>query len=488
MNIRQVKATLMLFVMFFSWQTLSAQKTFKQQIYFNSSGAWDTQAKAIATDNSGNVYFLMGFYDNGSKSHLRKVSPDGSLLWEKTIGYSGSTYEAHGKDIVLDTNNNIYALINEYNDATGKYIATLWKYDDNGNLLFSKKYTAAPNYENYTQLKYFPSTGKLYMCGGDPTLTVEIHEIDKSNGAVIVGGGIGNFSLNLHFQDMVLGKGDTLLVLVSREDYSTFENAGFSLLKIKPINDDITIYSRVDFQFSTIGNSTIVRSADLSVAKNDAGKYRVFVTANEDSSALYYQSHLGVFDWNTLQATTPPVKFSGVNIETSVFGGGSEILTGFYHNSSTAKNIPIAIDINPTLNSINNYKLDTANYIISFPKRSIASNIKDGAEILFSMGSGTNTDTRWLHLNHNGEFGCDFDTITIQRDLQTYATGLSSVSYHTGPIGNNTSSAPPTISVLSGFMDSTLQSCDECFPPELAFDIEQLGGLQVKLNEQVHGL
>ncbi len=95
----------------------------------------------IAPDNLGNVYIAGNSSDTGDNSgFLRKYSPTGTLLWEKTKA-------AESIDgVTVDNKGNAY-IAGSY--ATGTSLSTrhyvyLEKYDTDGNLLWMKFFKAAP--------------------------------------------------------------------------------------------------------------------------------------------------------------------------------------------------------------------------------------------------------------------------------------------------------------------------------------------------------
>lgn len=119
--------------------------------------------KAIAVDNSGNV-FVIGKSKNGSGNYdyvTVKYDPDGNQIWDKS--YDEENQNDNGNDIAVDGSGNIYVTGESYKTATNYDYATI-KYDTDGNRIWVRRYDAGGDYD-YGSAIFVDNSANLYVTG-----------------------------------------------------------------------------------------------------------------------------------------------------------------------------------------------------------------------------------------------------------------------------------------------------------------------------------
>lgn len=136
-----------------------------QKIWRKSwSGNGYQEARAVALDNSGNVYlagntwpFLgLGYED----TFLLKYSSDGNLLWQSNWGGSGSDW---AYALAVDVDGNVYVAGGTYSFGAGENDALLLKYSPDGSLLWQK--TWGGSYSDAGHALAVDGNGLLYVAG-----------------------------------------------------------------------------------------------------------------------------------------------------------------------------------------------------------------------------------------------------------------------------------------------------------------------------------
>jgi hypothetical protein len=127
---------------------------------------------AIRLDSVGNIY--IGGQGDGEKFIVRKLTTDGTLLWERF--YSGPGLFDILKDIVLDKEGNIIVTGQSHDSTDDPEYATV-KYSNNGTFLWARRYRGAAS--NHFDLAYgiaADDSNNIYVTGwsNGPNETADI--------------------------------------------------------------------------------------------------------------------------------------------------------------------------------------------------------------------------------------------------------------------------------------------------------------------------
>ncbi len=132
---------------------------------FNGSANEDDNGKAIALDNSGNVY--VAGYTSGKNTFedmiVIKYDKSGSLLWSQT--YNGNMDSAdQAAAIAVDGQENVFITGYSSNKGSGTDMTTL-KYDASGKMLWSKTYNGSANENDAARAIIVDANGNAYITG-----------------------------------------------------------------------------------------------------------------------------------------------------------------------------------------------------------------------------------------------------------------------------------------------------------------------------------
>ena len=132
---------------------------------YNGSGSgWDS-AYRLAVDSGGNVYAAGWAYDSATGYDYLTIKYDrnGNLLWERRYdGSAGRTDWIAG--LAVDGAGNVYVTGSSIDSATGYDIATL-KYDQNGSLLWVRRYNGIYNGSDGANAIAVDEAGNVYVAG-----------------------------------------------------------------------------------------------------------------------------------------------------------------------------------------------------------------------------------------------------------------------------------------------------------------------------------
>lgn len=137
-------------------------------------GSYTDEAAGLAVDAAGNVYVTGSEAINGWSSQYAtvKYDPNGQELW--TAHYGLGLGQDGASAIALDAGGNVLVTGHSYGETTGEDYATL-KYDPNGQLVWSARYTWPGEPSSYTNdsARYLAvdEAGNVYVTGysGGPT-------------------------------------------------------------------------------------------------------------------------------------------------------------------------------------------------------------------------------------------------------------------------------------------------------------------------------
>jgi hypothetical protein len=121
---------------------------------------------ALAVNNSGDVYVTGVSYNSGTTSSdyaTIKYDPSGNQLWAKRYHGSGNSYDG-ARALAIDNSGNVYVTGLSYGSSTHGDYATI-KYDPNGNQLWVKCYNGPGNNEDVAQALALDNSGNVYVTG-----------------------------------------------------------------------------------------------------------------------------------------------------------------------------------------------------------------------------------------------------------------------------------------------------------------------------------
>lgn len=141
-------------------------------------------AQGLSVDSFGDIYVAGSYTPDGSNSSMfvAKLNSSGELIWQNTVTPETGR-QAGGQGLARDLEGNIY--VGGHYGLLNAWYPALWKYDTNGNLIFSKQYQVSSSYSRQhetTDVIY--ESGSIYMSG------------NSSNSSAIYNGSVLKISLN----------------------------------------------------------------------------------------------------------------------------------------------------------------------------------------------------------------------------------------------------------------------------------------------------
>ncbi len=133
---------------------------YSDPVVFNIVGTIGGTGSALVKDSSGNLYWAVTNYYNGSNynqmSYIYKITPDGI----RTQFASQATSGGHDTSLVFDSNGNLYwAIVNNYNGTTYSLTSYVYKITPGGTLTtFASQATTGARCASLV----FDSSGNLY--------------------------------------------------------------------------------------------------------------------------------------------------------------------------------------------------------------------------------------------------------------------------------------------------------------------------------------
>jgi uncharacterized delta-60 repeat protein len=132
---------------------------------YNGPGNSSDTARALAIDNSGNVY-VTGYSDGNGTGHdyaTIKYSPDGNQLWvARYIGPGNGNDSAYA--LVVDNSGNVYVTGTSVGSGTYYDYATI-KYSPDGNQLWTARYNGLGNDYDEARTLAVDNSGNVYVTG-----------------------------------------------------------------------------------------------------------------------------------------------------------------------------------------------------------------------------------------------------------------------------------------------------------------------------------
>ena len=133
---------------------------------YNGPGNWRDYAWAIALDNSGNVYVTGGSWGSGTFHDYATVKYDSSGVVQWVARYNGPTnYDDRARAIALDNSGNIYVTGGSRVSGTSYDYATV-KYDSSGVEQWVERYNGPGDSLDYAYAIALDDSGNVYVTGG----------------------------------------------------------------------------------------------------------------------------------------------------------------------------------------------------------------------------------------------------------------------------------------------------------------------------------
>ncbi len=135
--------------------------------YYDGTGASYDDCRAIAVDNSGNVY-VTGMSDVGAGNYdivTVKYNAAGTLQWAKNYNGTANTSD-EGNDVFVDGSGNVYiaGASDGTSSATTPADFMTIKYDASGNVTWSKRYNYTSQIDQAKKV-YVDASGNVYVTG-----------------------------------------------------------------------------------------------------------------------------------------------------------------------------------------------------------------------------------------------------------------------------------------------------------------------------------
>jgi len=161
----KVKIFLVLQFIFFSALPVLAQVDTAWVRRYNGSGNLDDQGRALAVDDSGNVYVTGHSIGSGSSLDYTtiKYNPNGDTLWVRRYNGPGNDNDL-ALALAVDTSGNVY--VTGFSFSSGNnYDYTTIKYAPNGDTLWVRRYNGPGNGDDIAYSLAVDTSGNVYVTG-----------------------------------------------------------------------------------------------------------------------------------------------------------------------------------------------------------------------------------------------------------------------------------------------------------------------------------
>ncbi len=128
---------------------------------YNGSGNLSDEARALAVDDSGNVY-VTGYSPSISYDYATiKYSPAGDTLWVRRYNGPGNSAD-YARALAVDNSGNVYVTGESYD---GAYDYATIKYSSAGDTLWVRRYNGPANLHDYALGMVVDESGNVYVTG-----------------------------------------------------------------------------------------------------------------------------------------------------------------------------------------------------------------------------------------------------------------------------------------------------------------------------------
>jgi len=284
------------------------------------SGSNDMGARAIALDNSENIY-VVGRPDNDD-IFLRKYNSTGDLNWSKTWGGTGGGYEnwygVYG--IIINYDDNIYITGRSDTLGAGGQDMILLNYNTTGDLQWSKTWGYSGDERGY-DIKTDSDKDLYVTCFSSTTNTLYIIKYNSS-GSQLWNKSLGIFDIGSGFQ-MDIDDQDNIYLTGTRQDNN--KDIFFMIL-----NTSGSILRDINWSTSSLDGGTSIKLNELGEIYV-AGTTTSIGAGQEDIIILKYNNSIYKFNPEIifeisneyLNTTTPLESDLGLEINCSVLNSSS---------------------------------------------------------------------------------------------------------------------------------------------------------------------
>ncbi len=133
---------------------------------YSGTGNSANEARAIATDNSGDVYVTGTSTESGTGYDYATVKYDsnGNEIWVSC--YNGPANSSdYARHLVVDESGNVYVTGLSWGSGTDYYDYATVKYDPNGNQKWVSRYSSQINNYDYAMALAIDESGNIYVTG-----------------------------------------------------------------------------------------------------------------------------------------------------------------------------------------------------------------------------------------------------------------------------------------------------------------------------------
>jgi len=132
---------------------------------YNGPGNDGDNARALAVDDSGNVYVTGHSWSGGTITDYAtiKYAPNGDILWARSYNGSGNTYD-EAVALAVDYSGNVYVTGYSWDSGTYEDYATI-KYSSAGETLWVRRYNGPGNSYDRPNALGVDDSGNVYVTG-----------------------------------------------------------------------------------------------------------------------------------------------------------------------------------------------------------------------------------------------------------------------------------------------------------------------------------
>jgi uncharacterized delta-60 repeat protein len=131
---------------------------------YNGPGNDYDEARALAVDDSGNVYVTGYDWSGNTEDYATiKYAPNGDTLWVRTYNGPGNFYD-YARALAVDVSGNVYVTGSSRGGGTYTDYATI-KYAPNGDTLWVRRYNGPGNDYDYAYAVAVDDSGNVYVTG-----------------------------------------------------------------------------------------------------------------------------------------------------------------------------------------------------------------------------------------------------------------------------------------------------------------------------------